>query len=137
MDENNSKKPVEILETRLVEASTELGKMTQDDKNRPDKLKEVTALTGAVNILTQSELSRISQSKKDSIEEAKLAIEEAKVENEKKKIKLGWWQFFGGIIAGVLIRTWSYTMGEHFQEDRAMGQFADKVSDTYNKNVKW
>lgn len=124
----------DLMEQNLRKANEELSRIDPSDAaKRKAKTEEITALTTALNSMDQTEQNRLNNNAKNSIEEDKLRIEAERVENDKKRIKLGWGQLGIGILGGFLLKTWAYMLSEHFQEDRPMGQFSDKLYDKYTQ----
>ena len=107
MDVFDTKDNLDLLEEAENRAWKELGEMKFDDPNRQKVLNEALETSKRRLEYQQADENRLSNNRKNDIEEEKLVIEKEKVENEKQKVTNEKWKigimpliaFGGGIVS--------------------------------------
>lgn len=117
----------ELIEKQENEAWEELGKLKFDDPNRGKVLAEAKAIAEVRNSFDQTELNRLNNNERNSIEEEKLVIEQQKVKNDTKRIRAELGKAAMFIAGGFIGNFGSYLLDTCFQKFTPLQRFADKL----------
>lgn len=107
MDVFDTRDNLDLLEEAENRGWKQLADMKFEDPNRPKVLNEVLEISKRRLEYQQADENRLSNNRKNDIEEEKLVIEKEKVENEKQKVTNEKWKigimpliaFGGGIVS--------------------------------------
>ena len=117
----------DLIEEREREALEELGRLKTDDPNRGKVLAEVKTIAEIRNSYDQTELTRLNNNAKNSIEEEKLVVEQQKVKNDTKRIRAELGKAAMFIAGGFIGNFGSYLLDTCFQKFTPLQRFADKL----------
>lgn len=117
----------DLIEEREREALEELGRLKSDDPNRGKVLAEVKTIAEIRNSYDQTELTRLNNNAKNSIEEEKLIVEQEKVKTDRKRVKAELGKAAMFIIGGFVGNFGSYLLDTCFQKFTPLQRFADRL----------